>query len=165
MITTTTTSASPASEAVTNTFELEGSLTPYGSFAAAVEASDDTCDGLTTEWYIVEIVEIARDASGEEIDRTSHEHIVACHPTAPPCTRADGHDWQQPHRLVGGLEDNPGVYGSGGGVAVHYACVRCGCGRVRDDGGTCTIDGSACTVETYTPDEYADQLESDKDEA
>lgn len=152
----------PAPEAITTTFELEGSLTPYGSFAAAVEAADDSCDGLSTEFYSAEIVEIERDASGDEIGRTSHEHIIACHPTPPPCTRADGHDWQQPHALVGGLEDNPGVYGSGGGVASHYACMRCGCGYVRDTYGQCPIDGSqGHTVETYSPGEYTEQLASE----
>jgi hypothetical protein len=34
--------------------------------------------------------------------------------------------------LVGGIEENPGVWGHGGGVVINEACVRCGCGRTTD---------------------------------
>jgi len=57
---------------------------------------------------------------------------VAVDPPEPPCRDDDNHDWQAPHELVGGLADNPGVHGHGGGLIFSYACVRCGCGRQRD---------------------------------
>jgi hypothetical protein len=42
------------------------------------------------------------------------------------------HDWQSPHALVGGLKENPGVRGHGGGVVIHEVCVHCGTLRVTD---------------------------------
>ena len=48
--------------------------------------------------------------------------------------RQDGHShtWKAPHRLVGGLEENPGVW-SGGGVRFTFVKVcRCGAWRRTD---------------------------------
>ena len=80
---------------------------------------------------------------------------VPVHPEEPRCTSADGHDWQTPHDLVGGSPENPGVYGSGGGVKLHEACVRCGCGRVTDTWATDPADGrQGLEAITYEPHRY-----------
>lgn len=44
----------------------------------------------------------------------------------------DGHRWRSPHELLGGLKENPGVWGHGGGVIVTEVCMRCGCQRTTD---------------------------------
>ncbi len=49
----------------------------------------------------------------------------------PECS-ARSHDWQSPYEILGGLEENPGVHGNGGGVIVTECCMRCGCARVTD---------------------------------
>jgi hypothetical protein len=36
------------------------------------------------------------------------------------------HRWATPWRLVGGLRENPGVYGHGAGVLERFVCARCG---------------------------------------
>ncbi len=51
----------------------------------------------------------------------------------PDCSGDDGvHDWQSPIELVGGIKENPGVWGNGGGVIITEVCMCCGCKRVTD---------------------------------
>jgi hypothetical protein len=50
----------------------------------------------------------------------------------PECSHDDGHDWQSPYSLLGGLKENPGVWGHGGGVIIREVCLRCGCEKVTD---------------------------------
>ena len=52
-------------------------------------------------------------------------------PIEPICTK-DDHDWQAPIELVGGIEENPGVQGHGGGVIIHEICVHCATHRRTD---------------------------------
>jgi hypothetical protein len=51
-------------------------------------------------------------------------------PDEPDCT-GDGHDWQSPE-MLGGLSENPGVVGHGGGVIVTEVCAHCGRYRTTD---------------------------------
>jgi len=60
------------------------------------------------------------------------EHTVALDPPEPDCVDDNGHDWQSPHSVVGGLEENPGVYGHGGGVFITQVCANCGMYRIED---------------------------------
>jgi len=57
---------------------------------------------------------------------------VVLEPEAPECLAGQEHDWQSPHELVAGIKENPGVWGHGGGVIIHEACLRCGCRRTTD---------------------------------
>lgn len=58
---------------------------------------------------------------------------VALDPPVPECTHPEVvHDWRQPHAIVGGLVENPGVWGHGGGVIITECCMRCGCRRDTD---------------------------------
>jgi hypothetical protein len=59
-------------------------------------------------------------------DGTDERLEVAIDPPTPPCRKGQEHDWQAPHPIVGGLRDNPGVLGHGGGVLIHEVCARCG---------------------------------------
>lgn len=155
----TTTPSTTTSPAVTTSFVLEGLDTEFPTLKAAKEAADDTCDGLSTEFYFARIDEIERDSDGEELDRTSHEVVITCHPTDPPCVSGQKHIWRSPHFLVGGLQETPGVFSDGAGVRSEYACLRCGCGRSTETDGQCPLDGSrGHWVVTFTPDEYSDQL-------
>ena len=71
-----------------------------------------------TFWVRVRIF----DAAGEELGSVS----VRIDPDEPSCVDADGHTWSSRHDLVGGLKENPGVWGNGGGVIINEACLRCG---------------------------------------
>ena len=84
------------------------------------------------------------------------DHNVNIAPPEPPCRPLDmvsypdtgaaepprsgdvdspeGHRWRSPHSIVGGIRENPGVYGHGGGVTCAYVCTRCGCGKHTDSG-------------------------------
>jgi hypothetical protein len=63
---------------------------------------------------------------------------VSVPPEEPECVdRYTDHDWQSPHSLVGGLESNPGVWGSDHGkVRYTEVCSHCGIYRKTDHGAT-----------------------------
>jgi hypothetical protein len=82
-------------------------------------------------------VYVARETDpGYESGRGSDDEetlTVTLEPPEPPCGDDGGdHDWQSPHAIVGGIKENPGVQGHGGGVLIHEACMRCGCARHTD---------------------------------
>jgi hypothetical protein len=66
----------------------------------------------------------------QETDEEAEERVVLA-PEEPECIR-DEHDWQSPIELVGGIEENPGVFGHGGGVIINEVCLHCGCARITD---------------------------------
>lgn len=73
-------------------------------------------------------------------------------PVPPPCRDAAAeHDWREPHELVGGLAENPGVFGSGGGVRIESACVRCGAGRTWDQWDHDPATGEVMETTSYQP--------------
>lgn len=57
---------------------------------------------------------------------------VTVDPEEPDCAEGQDHNWISPHWLVGGCEENPGVWGHGGGVIYNEACRHCGCGKHTD---------------------------------
>lgn len=59
-------------------------------------------------------------------------HTAQLDPPEPDCEGNHTHDWQSPHDIVGGIKENPGVWGHGGGVTIREVCLHCGCGRLRD---------------------------------
>lgn len=75
----------------------------------------------------------------EHLDRDCQ--TISVEPAEPPCSDPvnprtedsdEGHDWREPYALLGGLRENPGVHGHGGGVICNSICVRCGCSRISD---------------------------------
>lgn len=79
--------------------------------------------GDSTIWIDVQV----EGADGDCIETMT----VSVDPPEPRCSASD-HDWQSPHHLVGGLEENPGVFGHGGGARIHECCMNCGARRVTD---------------------------------
>lgn len=83
----------------------------------------------------------------------------------PSCSHDDGHDWQSPHVIVGGIEENPGVWGKGGGVIISECCMRCGCKRTTDTWAQRMDTGEQGLTEvSYEPGYYSEalsELESD----
>lgn len=61
----------------------------------------------------------------EDEDGDRENVKVAIDPKEPVCPEGE-HDWQSPWDVVGGLEENPGVWGNGGGVVIREVCVHCG---------------------------------------
>lgn len=78
---------------------------------------------------------VLSDAEAEEvlclqIDLMRHTTEIA--PDEPQCEDGREHDWRSPYDVVGGIEENPGVYGHGGGVIITEVCTHCGAYRVTD---------------------------------
>lgn len=77
---------------------------------------------------------LALDDDGEittiSFDREAAK--VTIEPIEPDCEDGQSHDWQSPIEVVGGLDENPGVFGSGGGVKITEVCRHCGCYRDTD---------------------------------
>lgn len=95
-------------------------------------------------------------------DRESH--TVAIEPEEPSCSESE-HDWQSPHDLVGGCEQNPGVYGHGGGVYINEVCMHCGCGRTTDTWAQNRENGEqGLTSVSYEPGKYAGEIPSRREE-
>ena len=64
-------------------------------------------------------------------EESTEEHTEE--PTPPECLdTADSHEWASPIEIVGGIKENPGVHGKGGGVVIHEVCQRCGAHRHTD---------------------------------
>ena len=103
----------------------------YATIGEAREAARDLSlsadfdDPDSTVWDDIHIVDCA---DGEVIETVT----TAVHPPEPECVDDGEHDWRSPIALVGGCNENPGVYGSGGGVMIAEVCVRCGCERIED---------------------------------
>lgn len=86
---------------------------------------------------------------------------ITLEPEEPECT-ADEHDWQSPHSIVGGIKENPGVWGNGGGVKISECCMNCGCQKLTDTWAQNPNNGEqGLTSVTYTPRHY--QLPSDSE--
>ena len=72
---------------------------------------------------------------GYDPNRGSDEETcvtVAIDPDEPACAEGRKHDWRAPYSVLGGLEDNPGVRGHGGGVICKTVCAHCGAYKIED---------------------------------
>lgn len=91
-------------------------------------------------------------------DERSESHWVRLDPPTPFCE--DGsrhHEWECPHEIVGGLKENPGVFGHGGGVKIKSVCQRCGLYRITDTWATNPANGEQGleSVEYLQPDDQS----------
>jgi len=109
-------------------------------------------DRTKTIWVTVYAVNVA-----DEDDVANGD--VRVDPDEPPCERGCEHDWQTPHAIVGGLKENPGVRGHGGGVICTSVCVVCGCALIHDGWAQNPSNGEQGldSVE-YDTDQYVDDV-------
>jgi hypothetical protein len=59
--------------------------------------------------------------------------VIVQHPDEPSCDAADDgeHRWANPHEMVGGIEENPGVWGGQGcSISTVEVCLLCGTAKV-----------------------------------
>ncbi len=89
-----------------------------------------------SETYWISVYVHPTDADPEDGDF----YKVAIDPDEPSCDMGD-HDWQSPHEVVGGLEENPGVFAYGGGAKKITVCANCGMYRIWDGWATDPEDG------------------------
>lgn len=88
----------------------------------------------STIWIDVRVAELPRVPDEPSLEHDSR-HRIAVDPLPTLCLDEDGrrngdHSWSDDVRLVGGLRENPGVFGWGGGVVIHRICTACGCGEI-----------------------------------
>lgn len=130
---------------------------------AALEEGDASKWETSTEttWTDVQIIE-AEDGYEDVVVDTV---VVTTDPEEPDCTDDEDHDWQSPVDIVGGCEENPGVFGSGGGVHIHEVCLHCGCERIIDTWAQRRDTGEQGlrSVE-YIEGKYADEVEAIKED-
>lgn len=97
---------------------------------AAQKYVDDGDWGEITSTIWISVSTYLKDADGEICDEEGH--CIAIDPPEPDCIDGQEHDWREEHTVVGGLADNPGVFGHGGGVICKDVCAHCGAYRLTD---------------------------------
>jgi hypothetical protein len=85
--------------------------------------------GEVTETLFFNIHVWLEDGDGERSDEQTI--ALTLDPDEPACCE-DDHDWQSPHEIVGGIKENPGVWGHGGGAIITECCMHCGCKKTTD---------------------------------
>lgn len=126
------------------------------------EGHEDADETLWSRGYLIPI------GDGEEGEAELIR--VQIDPAEPECLAGaeragltdDGsqHRWRAPHSLVGGLKENPGVQGHGGGVIYVEVCTLCGCARTTDTWAQDPTDGTqGHTSVSYEEGEYAERIE------
>jgi len=80
---------------------------------------------------------------------------VQIDPVEPDCIDTNGHNWRSPHSVVGGLEENPGVWGRAGGVIIYKVCAYCGVYQVTETKDGPQGLGRIETVRYDQADEYS----------
>jgi hypothetical protein len=94
-------------------------------------AKEWASEGSYDERVMVEVWVEELDDDGKPTGRSLSGEVAAGPEPTPPETECgdedEDHDWQSPVELVGGLDDNPGVFASWGTRFDFYAvCSRCG---------------------------------------
>lgn len=79
---------------------------------------------------------------------------ISVEPDEPSCS-SDEHDWTSPHDIFGGLEENPGVFGNGGGVIIKEICSHCNTTKTTDTWAQNPMNGKQglCSVKYGTLEE------------
>lgn len=119
--------------------EAETGLQAARQFADAFEVTD------RTQWINVRVWREARgvDEDGEPVEgRWGEDTYTVTRDPAEPACAGDEHDWRAEHAVLGGLAENPGVWGSGGGVKISRVCAHCGAYQHTDTWATNQADGT-----------------------
>lgn len=125
----------------------------------------DWGDRSETTWIHVSAWRMGVNAAGEIVQVDRESHTITLDAEEPPCIDDREHNWQAPHDIVGGLEENPGVYGHGGGVTITTVCMRCGCQRVVDTWAQDREDGTqGLESVSYEPGRYAEEVMEKEEE-
>ena len=138
----------------------------------AQEAAQEFVDGgewgenKETFWVNVRVWRNGVNARGAIVAVDEETITIEVAPIEPECSHEDGHDWQSPHSIVGGCKENPGVYGSGGGVIITQVCMHCGCGQHTDTWAQNSENGQqGLTSVKYVLGEFSEAVESESETA
>ena len=106
-----------------------------------------------TKWITISVTPL--DGAGEPIDDRRESVKIAIDPEEPECIDDHDHEWKSPIEVVGGIKENPGVWGHGGSVTIHTICCHCGHSSPRRSLGARSVDGEQglTSTEYREPDE------------
>lgn len=128
----------------------------YDTIAAdSIEAALDVAEGnvdrtdYPDEWTGHQVVMARRVGS----DAPPAHRAVYVPPEEPACADGEEHDWRSPLEVVGGIAENPGVWGHGGGVTITEVCAHCGQYRETDTWADDGRGGVCRTVEYRDADD------------
>lgn len=131
-----------------------------GDEAAETYVEDgDWGEPESTEWIHVRAWRAGyriEDGALEEIEIDDETYSIEIDTPEPDCDDdSDEHDWCSPFSVVGGIKENPGVWGHGGGVKITEVCRHCGTYRDTDTWATNRSDGTQghTTIAYREPDE------------
>lgn len=117
-------------------------------------------DNDETSWVTVHVWLEGIDTDGDTVRVSEDSHKIAIEPDEPKCIGDEEHDWHSPYEIVGGCKENPGVWGSGGGVCIQEVCTICGCGKITDTWAHDPSDGEqGLTSVSYQPGKYTAEVE------
>ena len=107
-------------------------------------------DWTPDESYETVYVRASAESAGRVVETS-----VRVDPAPPRCLPGLRHEFVAPVEVVGGLPENPGVFGHGGGARFVRVCLACGCRRELDTWGTDRATGrEGVPILTYVPDYY-----------
>jgi len=85
-------------------------------------------------------------------DNVSYISVECGEDPEPPACIEDKHEWDNPHDVVGGLKENPGVWSLGGTTLVFKSvCIHCGLIKREVCYGSQRNPGQCDTVEYLEP--------------
>ena len=100
------------------------------------------------------------DTDGEIVQIDEEQHTITIEAEKPDCVDGNDHEWKAPYSIVGGLKENPGVWGSGGGVLIVECCMLCGCKKTTDTWAQNPCNGEqGLTSVEYEEGEYTDEVD------
>lgn len=124
-----------------------------------VNESDYDRDGETS-WVTINTYKKGVNDRGEVVQVDCERHKIAIEPEEPDCID-DEHIWKSPFSILGGLKENPGVQGHGGGVVISEVCMICGCKKTTDTWAQDMTDGEqGLTSISYSESEYAEEVDA-----
>lgn len=101
----------------------------------------------------------ADNASTHDDEPETHHVKITLEPDEPDCKDDKDHDWRSPIEIVGGIEENPGVWGHGGGVYITEVCMNCGTEKLTDTWAQDMSDGEqGLDSVSYEIGKYADEI-------
>lgn len=97
------------------------------------------------------------DPRGSEMKARKWATVEVGEDPEPPSCVGRSHDWRKPHRVVGGLRENPGVWATGGTTHTYLSvCRHCGAYKRKVEHGAQRNPGQVDTVEYLPADENSE---------
>ena len=144
------------------------------SFLASDGYDNWRVDAETSEAALKEAIESVQDSGAPtDHDDWSNRYTVSVYsdygepvlaskdivvdPPCPECCEGD-HQWERPIEVVGGIKENPGVWGHGGGVTIKEVCRHCGIYRHTDTWHTDSSNGETYEALCYDDSDEASEI-------